>query len=109
MTDIDWDARLRDAVAATLAARAARKAERQEFKRRRNFGLVQRYAAKTARLEATMPDVPPCCEGLDEPCPQHRQAQRELRFQGPKRAPRGPSAVVGQSGRARPADPEESQ
>lgn len=50
MEPIDWDERLRAAVEATLRKRAAKRAERAEFKRRRDYGLVQRYALKTARI-----------------------------------------------------------
>lgn len=107
--DIDWDARLRAAVEKTLADRAARKAERQEFQRRRDFGLEARYRNKTARnQEAAMPYPPPCCAEVEEPpCAQHRQAQREVRFQGPKLRSGGGHLVVGESGKARPVRDEE--
>jgi hypothetical protein len=44
----DWEARLSEATSAYIARQAARKAERQEFKRRRDYGLTQRHARKTA-------------------------------------------------------------
>lgn len=52
---IDWEQRLRDAVEETLRAKAKRKAERAEFKRRRDWGLTQRYARKTARNQEETP------------------------------------------------------
>lgn len=101
--EIDWDARLRAAVAETLRKREAKAAERREFKARRDAGLVQRYALKAARIrhkEAAVPDPPPCCaEGL---CPQHRQSQRVLRSQGPRSRSASASRVIGDSGKARP-------
>lgn len=116
----DWEQRLRDAVAATLAAKAARKAEREQMKARRDAGLVQRYAAKQARTNprgsrghsrgrgATgepMPEVPPCCARLAEPCPQHRQQGQEIRHQGPRNRSAVATRVIGESGKARPAKP----
>jgi hypothetical protein len=47
---IDWDARLRASVEATLRAREARRAERQEFALRRMHGLAARHAAKLNRI-----------------------------------------------------------
>ncbi|WP_157437805.1 hypothetical protein [Actinoplanes subtropicus] len=56
-----------------------------------------------------MADTPPCCASADEPCPQHRQAQRATRFEGPsKRGGRG-TRVVGESGKAKPAGTQENQ
>jgi hypothetical protein len=52
---IDWDARLQAAVEETLRKRAQRKAERLEFKRRRDYGLKARYAAKEARNQKEKP------------------------------------------------------
>jgi hypothetical protein len=46
---IDWDARLRAAVAETVAKRQARQAERRKLDARRQVGLQQRHAAKLAR------------------------------------------------------------
>jgi hypothetical protein len=46
---IDWDARIRAAVAETLRKRARRRAERQELDTRRQAGLIRRHAAKLAR------------------------------------------------------------
>lgn len=46
---IDWESRLAQSVAQTLADRERRRTERLEFKRRRDVGLRRRYAAKTAR------------------------------------------------------------
>ncbi|MET8150240.1 hypothetical protein ACIBSW_13115 [Actinoplanes sp. NPDC049668] len=48
---IDWEARLRAAVEETLRKRAQRRDERAEFKRRRDYGLQQRHAAKLARQQ----------------------------------------------------------
>jgi hypothetical protein len=45
---IDWDARLRNAVAATIAGRQRRRDERAAFALRRAQGLRTRYAAKNA-------------------------------------------------------------
>ena len=118
--EIDWEARLKTAVEKTLAARAARKAEREEFKRRRDYGLQQRHGRKTARLRResltppqdpgeTMPDVPPCCAGLDEPCPQHRQAASGVRHEGPRNRHAAGHRVVGESGKAKPVRDTEEQ
>jgi hypothetical protein len=52
---IDWDARLREAVAQTIAARDRRRNERVELRRRRDWGLQQRYAAKEKRVANTGP------------------------------------------------------
>jgi hypothetical protein len=49
---IDWEARLRAAVAETLCKRAAQRDEREQKTRRRDAGLTQRQAAKLARLDA---------------------------------------------------------
>lgn len=48
---IDWEGRLRAAVEETLRKRAQRRAERVETKRRRDYGLQQRHAAKLARIQ----------------------------------------------------------
>ncbi|MEV6847626.1 hypothetical protein [Actinoplanes sp. NPDC051411] len=48
-TDEEWQQRLTEAVKQTLAARQARRDERAEFKRRRDYGLAQRHARKAAR------------------------------------------------------------
>lgn len=45
----DWEARLAEQMAGYALRQAARKAERDEFKRRRDYGLTQRHARKTAR------------------------------------------------------------
>lgn len=65
---IDWDARLGAQVAAHAAKTAARRNEREEFKRRRNYGLRARYAAKAARNneEPAMTDPGTPTEGLDQ-------------------------------------------
>ena len=44
-----WEARLAEAVAKNQQSKAIRRAERAEFKRRRDYGLAQRHAAKLAR------------------------------------------------------------
>jgi len=117
----DWQARLAERTAAYLAQRDRRKAERQEFQRRRAYGLAQRHAQKLAlnRAEALaaqqnpggqMPDQPPCCAGLSEPCPQHRQAARIAWNDGPRKRSAGGTRVIGEEGRARPApEPEETR
>jgi len=46
---IDWKARLEASQAAYVKRQEARKAERAEFKRRRDAGLRVRHAAKFAR------------------------------------------------------------
>lgn len=46
---IDWDARLKDAVVKTIAARDRRRNEREVFAENRAWGLQQRYRAKEAR------------------------------------------------------------
>lgn len=54
--------------------------------------------------------VPPCCEGLDEPCLQHQQAARVVRHQGPRNRHGSGQRVIGQAGRAKPVqDTEESR
>lgn len=49
---VDWQRRLQAAVEQTIARRVARRAERAEFKRRRDYGLQQRHARKLARNRA---------------------------------------------------------
>jgi hypothetical protein len=67
---IDWDARLRAAVAETVAKRQGRRDERSAMAERRDHGLAQRHAAKLARK-------PPCCaETASGTCEQHAQQQR---------------------------------
>jgi hypothetical protein len=46
--------------------------------------------------------IPPCCEGLEEPCPQHVQAARVVGRQGPRNRSGGGQRVIGESGKARP-------
>ena len=62
MTDIapiDWEARLRNAVAETLRVRAERRRERAELAERRAHGLTQRHRRKLARRATPAPgDVP---------------------------------------------------
>lgn len=48
-SDEEWEKRLRAAVAETLRKRQQRRAERAEFKRRRDHGLAARHSAKLAR------------------------------------------------------------
>jgi hypothetical protein len=48
--NIDWDARLKDAVAKTLQEKERRKAERQELALRRMHGLAARHKAKLDRI-----------------------------------------------------------
>lgn len=48
---IDWDARLRDAVAATLAARDRRRNQRVVLARNRDWGLQQRHRTKLDRTQ----------------------------------------------------------
>jgi hypothetical protein len=123
----EWQERLQAAVGETLRKRAAKRAERQQFAADRDAGLVQRHAQKLARgsrghqrgrgpgeTEAPkpltpqsdpgepMPELPPCCAGLDEPCAQHRQAAREIPHQGPRSRSGRPRPVMGESGKARP-------
>lgn len=52
---IDWDARIRDAVAETLRKRDARRTERQELAERRTAGLAARHARKLGRQTRTQP------------------------------------------------------
>ena len=47
----EWQRRLAAAVEKTLTTRAAKRDERKAMNERRAYGLGQRYAAKTARLE----------------------------------------------------------
>jgi hypothetical protein len=54
----------------------------------------------------TEASVPPCCEGLDEPCQQHQQAARVMRHQGPRNRSAGGHHVIGESGKARPVPDE---
>jgi hypothetical protein len=51
-SNAEFQERLRAAVAETLRRCAARKAERQAFKKARDHGLTQRHAAKLARNRA---------------------------------------------------------
>jgi hypothetical protein len=46
---------------------------------------------------------PPCCQGLDEPCPQHQQQSSAGWNRGPRSRSGGGQRVVGDSGKARPA------
>lgn len=114
MTDAEaeeWQRHLAAAVEKTLAARAARKAEREEFKTRRDFGKARYHREKLARnrQEDAVPE-PPCCSALGEVCPQHQQAAREIRHQGPRNRSGRPQVVVGESGKARPVrDTEENR
>jgi len=48
----EWQRRLEAAVAKNVQRRSVKSKERAEFAERRAYGLVQRYAAKTARLKA---------------------------------------------------------
>jgi hypothetical protein len=56
-----------------------------------------------------MPYPPECCAEVPEPpCEQHKQAQRVMRFEGPRVRTGAGQRVVGESGKARPAPvPEE--
>jgi hypothetical protein len=51
----DWEGRLREAVAKTLAEKAQRKAERQELALRRMHGLAARHKAKLERIRREQP------------------------------------------------------
>lgn len=55
-----------------------------------------------------MTRTPPCCAEAGETCDQHRQAASLERHRGLRRRHRSASAVLGESGRARPARPEET-
>lgn len=44
----DWEARLSEATSGYIRRQAARRAEHEEFKRRRDYGLIQRHARKAA-------------------------------------------------------------
>jgi hypothetical protein len=105
----EWEQRLRAAVEQTLRKRAPRATERREFKARRDAGLVQRYAEKSARIrrqEDTVPDLPECCASVEEPpCQQHAQAARVSGRQGPRNRSARPSAVIGDSGQTKTAAP----
>lgn len=46
---VDWQARLSERISGYIRRQTARNTERQETKLRRNHGLVQRHARKTAR------------------------------------------------------------
>ena len=102
---VDWRARLEAAVAETLRVRAARAAVRRELDARRQVGLARRQAEKLGLAS------PECCAGLEEPCPQHVQAARVVRHQGPRSRSGGATAVIGESGRAKPVRnlPEENR
>lgn len=119
-SDEEWQQRLARAVEETLRRKAARRAERTEFKTRRDFGLVQRHAQKLNRNAAEslaaqqnsgeeMTTTPPCCAGLAEECPQHRQQAGDSWNRGPRSRSGGGQRVVGESGRARPAPVPEEQ
>jgi hypothetical protein len=102
---MDWQERLRAAVAETLRYRAARRDLRRELDARRRAGLTARHREKLARnrQEDTMPNVPPCCrESPDRLCPQHEQQSRVTRHVAIK--PRGGRGhrVIGEEGKARP-------
>jgi hypothetical protein len=57
-----------------------------------------------------VPYPPPCCAEVDEPpCAQHQQAQRVMRFEGPRSRSGSASRVVGESGKAKPAREEEQR
>lgn len=54
----EWQRRLEAAVAKNVQRRSIKSKERAEFAERRAYGLVQRYAAKTARAQARPSSTP---------------------------------------------------
>lgn len=44
----DWEARLSEATSGYIRRQQSRKAEREETRRRRDYGLTQRHARKAA-------------------------------------------------------------
>jgi hypothetical protein len=56
-----------------------------------------------------MPDTPPCCAEVEEPpCPQHAQAAKVLRHNGIRLHAGRAATAIGESGKAKPAKPEEA-